>query len=83
MERGLEDMSRFLLSKIQSCISKSHIFSTFNIISGSGNECSPCKACKNRKCKENFVRLFGIAIRISRIRKPIFHVRTDTEKSRS
>ena len=26
---------------------------------------------------------FGIAIRISRIRKPIFHVRTDTEKSRS
>ena len=48
-----------------------------------GNECSPCKACKNRKCKENFVRLFGIEIRISRIRKPIFHVRTDTEKSRS
>lgn len=24
-----------------------------------------------------------VAIRISRIRKPIFHVRTDTEKSRS
>ena len=47
------------------------------------NGCSPCKACKNRKCKENFVQLFGIEIRISRIRKPIFHVRTDTEKSRS